>query len=89
MAVGKKHRVIVATTDQQTATDRGRLLPKLDVAAATVGRMPKKVLADARYSSKADLAEPELARNSWSGRRTPTPQAFSIGPGSLQGTSSS
>ena len=56
--VGGKRRTIFATTDQ------GQLLPMPDVATATVGRMPEEVLADARYCSEAELAEPVLTRNS-------------------------
>ncbi len=51
--------MIVATAVDRGATDQGQLLPMLDATAATVGRMPEEVLADAGYGNEADLAEME------------------------------
>ena len=61
LVVGK-NQVIVATAVDRGATDQGQLLPMLEAAAATAGRMPEEVLADAGYCNEADLAELE-ARN--------------------------
>lgn len=62
LVVDGKNQMIVATAVDRGATDQGQLLPMLDAAAATVGRMPEEVLADAGYCNEADLAELE-ARN--------------------------
>ena len=62
VVVDGKNQMIVATAVDRSATDQGQLLPMLDAAAATAGRMPGEELADVGYCNEADLVELE-ARN--------------------------
>ena len=62
VVVDGQNQMIVATAVDRSAMDQGQLLPMLDVAVATAGRMPEEVLADAGYCNEADLVELE-ARN--------------------------
>ena len=59
VVVNGKNQMIVATAVDRNATDQGQLLPMLDAAAATAGRMPGEVLADAGYCNETDLVELE------------------------------
>ena len=59
VVVDGKNQMIVATAVDRSARDQGQLLPMLDAAAATAGRRPGEVLADAGYCNEADLVEPE------------------------------
>ena len=56
VTVDGKNQMIAATVVGRGATDKGQLLPMVDAAAATGGRMPAEVLADAGYCNEADLA---------------------------------
>ena len=62
VVVDGKNQMIVAAAVDRSATDQGQLLPMLDAAATTSGRMPGEVLANAGYCNEADLVELE-ARN--------------------------
>ena len=56
VVVDGKNQMSVATVVGRGATDQGQLLPMLNAAAATGGRMPAEVLADAGYCNEANLA---------------------------------
>ena len=59
LVVDGKRQMIVASAVDRGAPDQGKLLPMLDAAVATAGRMPGEVLADAGYCNEADLVELE------------------------------
>lgn len=59
LAVDASSQVIVATDVLQAANDRGQLPAMVERVAATVGRRPRAVSADAGYWRAADIQEVE------------------------------
>ena len=83
VAVDSHERIIVAASEQQSASDASALMPLVDKAKKNVKRRAKEVLADAGYASEANLRALERRKikgyvalgREGKGGRTPGPQA--------------
>ena len=83
VTVDGKNQMIAATVVGRGATDKGQLLPMVDAAAATGGRMPAEVLADTvtatkRISPRWRHGESE-AMWRWAGKAGSTPPTTATG----------
>ena len=83
VTVDGKNQMIAATVVGRGATDKGQLLPMVDAAAATGGRMPAEVLADTvtatkRISPRWRHGESE-AMWRWAGKAGSTPPSTATG----------